>query len=75
MGIPDPVLNCILEVCCGKVRAEQRLARAMVDAGVCDEEHAPKCAAWIHEYFDLAPVGTLGPFVKEIARLARGENG
>lgn len=75
MGIPDPILNCILEVCCGAARAEHRLAEEMVAAGVCTKEYAPKCAAWIREYFDLAPAGTLGPFKKAIAELARGQNG
>lgn len=71
-GIPNPVLNCILEVCCDAVQAERQLADQMVAAGVCNREHAPKCAAWIREYFDLAPKGTLVEFKKQVAALARG---
>jgi len=75
MGISDPILNCLLEVCCGAAKAEEGLAKAMVDADVCDREHAKKCAAWIHEYFDLAPKGSLVQLKADIARLARGTSG
>ena len=71
MGIPDPVLNCLLAVCCDPAQAQQGLAKAMVEAGVCDKKDAPKCAEWIHEYFDLAPKGSLVQFKADIARLAR----
>jgi hypothetical protein len=75
MGIPDPILNCVLEVCCGAAAAEFKLAEAMIEAEVCDKKHAHKCAKWLREYFDLAPAGTLTAFKQEIARLARGANG
>ena len=75
-GISDPILNCVLEVCCGAAAAEARLAETMVEEGVCeDEKHAKKCAKWLREYFDLAPKGSLTAFKQEIARLARGANG
>jgi hypothetical protein len=72
MGISDPVLNCLLEVCCGAAQAQAGLAKAMVDAGVCAPAEAHKCAAWVHEYFDLAPKGSLVQLKADIARLARG---
>ena len=72
MGIPDPILNCLLEVCCGAEAAEQRLAETMIEAGVCDKQDAAKCAAWIHEYFDLAPKGSLVQLKADLTRLARG---
>jgi hypothetical protein len=76
MGISDPIMNCILEVCCGSAASETRLAEAMLEAGVCDnKQHAKKCAAWIHEYFDLAPVGTLADFKAQIAKFALSANG
>lgn len=75
MGIPDPILNCILEVCCGGEAAEVRMAEAMIEAGACDKKDARKCAKWIRESFDLAPAGALTEFKREIARLARGANG
>ncbi len=71
MSISDPIKNCVLEVCCGAAKAEVALAKAMVDAEVCDKEHALKCAAWVYEYFDLAPAGSLKAFKAEIVRLAR----
>lgn len=75
-GISDPILNCVLEVCCGRVSSEASLAGAMLSEGVCeDEKHAKKCAAWIREYFDLAPAGTLTELKQVIARLARGQQG
>jgi len=71
--LSDPIMNCILEVCCGAETAESRLAQSMIEAGVCDKKHAKHCAAWVREYFDLAPKGSLVGFKAEIARLARGE--
>ena len=71
MGIPDPVLNCLLEVCCGAAKAEAGLARLLVQEGL-SEEDAKTCAAWMHEYFDLAPKGSLVQFKADVARLARG---
>ena len=76
MGMSDPILNCVLEVCCGLDEAQTRFAQSMVDDGVCDtKEHAQKCAAWVYENFDLAPVGSLHRLKKDIAKLARGQSG
>ncbi len=71
MSISDPIMNCVLEVCCGAAKSEVALAKAMVDAEVCDTAHALKCAAWIYEYFDLAPKDSLKAFKAEVTRLAR----
>lgn len=73
-GIPDPILNCILEVCCGSARARDAQVKQLVSRGV-PQEHAETCVDYYDEYFDLGPKGTLGPLKKEIARLARGQNG
>lgn len=70
-GISDPVLNCLLEVCCLSAEAEHGMARLLVHEGL-NETDAKKCASWIHEYFDLAPKGSLVQFKADIARLARG---
>lgn len=69
--ISDPILNCILEVCCGAIEAEHGLAKLMQREGVAPDEarHAARC---LMEYFDLAPKGSLSVFKQEIARLARG---
>jgi hypothetical protein len=71
MSVSDPVKNCLLEICCGAARAEETFATAMVDAGVCDREYAPKVAKWVYEYFDLMPAGSTKKLKAEIARLAR----
>lgn len=71
MGISDPVKNCLLEVCCGAKAAEKLFARQMVEQNICDMDVATRCAAWVYEYFDLAPAGSLTAFKAEIARLAR----
>jgi hypothetical protein len=69
----DPVLNCILEVCCGRATADQQFAKALVRDGVCETmEHAEKCVAWVRHRFDLAPVNTLGPLKNRIIDLAKG---
>jgi hypothetical protein len=68
----DPELNCLLAVCCEPAQQEATLAKELVKAGACDKEYAPKAAAWLLAQFDLAPKGTLRPFVEVITRLARG---
>lgn len=69
----DPVLNCMLEICCGRQQAEQVMAETMVRDGVCEDmAHAEKCVAWIKHRFDLAPVGTLRPLKNRIIDLAQG---
>lgn len=70
MGIPDPILNCVMEVCCGAAQAQEGMARLLMAEGL-SESNAKKCAAWIHEYFDLAPKGSLVQLKADIAKLAR----
>lgn len=63
--------NCLLEVCCPPAAAEAKMAEKLVgDLGM-PKDYADKCAAWIYEHFDLADRGTLAPFKKSIAKLAR----
>lgn len=72
MGIPDPIKNCALEICClNRDHAQAAYAKALVMSDLCDEETAKKWAAWQYEYFDLAPAGTLAALFREVARLAR----
>ncbi len=69
----DPVMNCILEVCCGRQQADQQFAKAMVSDGVCEDmAHAEKCVAWVRHRFDLAPAGSLTAFKNRIIDLAKG---
>lgn len=72
----DPVLNCILAVCCPPFSSEQHeaLARQLIMDGVCGEREAAKVSAWLLKKYDLAEVGTLQPLKESIARLARGED-
>lgn len=74
MGDPisDPILNCVLEVCCGPEPAAERLADLLVSEGLCDERgEAWRIAKWMHKHFDFAEKGTLAQFKKSIARLAK----
>ena len=85
----DPILNCILAVCCPPERAAAALAKLMQDelgpadsTGIFREpdwpitkDTAERVAAWIMKRFDLAEKGTLQPLKQSIARLARGQNG
>lgn len=69
----DPVLNCMLEVCCGRQQADAVMAEMLVKDGVCEDlEHAQRCVAWLKHRFDLAPVGTLGPLKNRLIDLAHG---
>ncbi len=68
----DPVKNCALEVCCGPAAAVDALVKHMEAEGVCWEPgEAHRIARWIVATFDLAEKGTLAPFKKSIARLAK----
>lgn len=70
--IDDPVLNCLLEVCCDPAAAREALAVRLVEDRVCgDLAHARRVAAWVRTHFDLAPAGTLGAFTAAIARVAK----
>jgi len=71
MGIPDPVMNCVLAVCCPPAAAREGFANALVREGL-SEADAKRCADWVFEYFDLAPKGSLVQLKADIARLARG---
>jgi hypothetical protein len=70
MGIPDPVMNCVLSVCCPPAVAQEGFATLLVREGL-SEADAKTCAAWVFEYFDLAPKGTLVELKAAIAKLAR----
>jgi hypothetical protein len=70
MGIPDPVMNCLLAVCCSPARAEEQYAKQLVREGL-DEASAKRCAAWTFEYFELAPKGSLVQLKADIARVAK----
>ena len=69
----DPILNCILGVCCDAEGQLQALTMYLTDKGV-DALAAESCATVMLASFDLAPHGSLGDFKKAIAELARGEN-
>lgn len=75
MAIDDPVLNCILGVCCPPQsdRQHRALVKFLIEKGV-DEDAAYKAASAIQAEFDLAPHGTLRPLKDAIARVARGPN-
>ncbi len=73
--IDDPVLNCLLAVCCSPEAQRATFAKVLVAQGVCVEPEAMKVAAWVLEHFDLAPAGTLGAFTATVSRLARGRSG
>ena len=79
----DPVLNCVLSVCCDAANAEDAFATALHDglqlgsgSGAAPMDLTPRqctaVACWVYEHFDLAEKGTLKPLKDSIARLARG---
>ena len=63
---------CILGVCCpaGSVAQRRALEDEMIADGA-DPAAAKKMAKWVLTHFDLAPVGTLGPFRSAIMKMAR----
>jgi len=63
--------NCILEVCCLTANAKRKFAELLAADTNISQEYAQKCAEWVYEHFDLAERGTLTPFKKSIAKLAR----
>lgn len=69
----DPLINCVLAVCCPPLSKNQHdaLTRLLVADGV-DANSAESCAKVILARFDLAPVGTLQGFKDAIAAEARG---
>ena len=70
----DPVLNCLLDVCCEAMSAKQHetMTRFLMGETGCDEKTAQVLGGCILKHFDLAEKGTLAPFKASIARLARG---
>lgn len=74
MGDPsDPILNCILEVCCASGSASQRTAMAdlIVRECGCDLTMARKVGEYLLSKFDLAEKGTLREFKASIVRVSR----
>lgn len=71
----DPVLNCVLAVCCPPLSGGQieAMTKLLVSEGV-DERYAETCAKIVLSKFDLAPFGTLQAFKDAIATLALGAN-
>lgn len=69
----DPILNCVLAVCCPPLSQGQHdaLARFLREHGV---ENGDEVAEVMLKHFDLAPQGTLQPFKDSIAKLARSED-
>jgi hypothetical protein len=70
MGIPDPLLNCVLAVCCSPAGAQASYTRWLVQQGI-DTDAATRCAAVTFEYFEFAPKGSLVSLKAEIARVAK----
>lgn len=68
----DPILNCILAVCCPPEAARDALAKFLITNGDVNADDAIKAAECIAKYFDLAEKGTLQAFKDSVARLARG---
>ena len=73
MGDPsDPIMNCVLEVCCGPEPARATFAAMLVDKKLCaEQDEADRIAAWVLTHFDLAPRGSLREFKAVIARIAK----
>ena len=69
----DEYINCLLSICCPPERQTAVMATFLRERGV-DGHAAEATAKVICECFDVAPKGTLQPFIQEIARLARGVN-
>lgn len=63
--------NCLLLVCCDEPSARKKFADILAADKNISREYAEKCADWVYEHFDLAEKGTLAPFKKSIAKLAR----
>ena len=67
----DEYINCLLSICCPPARYAEVMAKFLTEHGV-DALAAESCAKVIDQHFDLAPKGTLQPFIQAIAKLARG---
>jgi hypothetical protein len=63
---------CALGICCPSASAERVTAIAQIlTDNVTDPLTAQSAAACLVEHFDLAPVGTLVPLLRQIATLAK----
>ena len=73
MSNGDPILNCVLEVCCDASSEAQYEALAqMLTHDLGPAPHKPEAVAtWVLQHFDLAPKGSLSALKREVARLAR----
>lgn len=73
----DALYNCACLICCSPEegivsdKAHSATAVLLMKYGGLDEETARKAAPAIHKTFDLAPKGSLQPFMAVVAALAR----
>ena len=80
----DPLYNCACLICCPPEaeamsektsavpdKALKATAVLLMKYGGLSEEAAREAAPAVHKTFDLAPKGTLQPFMSAIAQLAR----
>lgn len=67
----DPILNCLTGACCPPAERKAIMAKALMEYCKCDQGTANTVAGWMMDTFDLAPAGTLLPFVQEIVRLSK----
>jgi len=67
----DPVLNCLLEVCClaGSDQQVAAMGDLLVKGCGCDPAMAKKVGHYIINKFDLAEKGTLSAFKQSIVRV------
>lgn len=73
MAVNDPVLNCLLDVCCLSGSDQQRsiMANHLASACGCDPATAKKVGDHILANFDLAEKGTLQAFKASIVRVSK----
>lgn len=67
----DPVVCCILGICCPPAKQEDAYAEYLIAEGV-SKADAKKAAKATLERFDLAEKGTLQPLKDSFTRLAKG---
>ncbi len=64
----DPVVCCILEICCGPAEAAAALETEL------QKLDTPKAqAAWLRKHFDLAPAGSLRALKRSVAAMAKAK--
>ena len=68
----DPILNCLLAVCCPPEARAGALAELLYKGEACDEETAKRVAELLCKYLDFAPAGLLTPLMQRAGELARG---